>query len=84
MKAEAWGAMRHGVDHVLADGVDFRLADFAAAGSVSITFKTDRPFGKNGEYYVRMIFSAEEIDKMHRQSLAGTVRGLIRPTVPQG
>lgn len=84
MKAEAWGAMRHEVDHVLAENVDFRLGDFAADGSVSVTFKTDRPFGINGEYYVRLIFSADEMDKMHRQSFAGTAKGAIAPTVPQG
>jgi len=34
MKAEAWGAQRHEKDHILAEGVDFRLTDLAADGSV--------------------------------------------------
>ncbi len=84
MKAEAWGAQRHEKDHILAEAVDFRLTDLAADGSVSITFKTNRPFDVNGEYYVRLTFTAAEMDKMHRQSLAGTAKGLIQPVAPKG
>jgi hypothetical protein len=83
MKAEAWGAQRHEKDHILAEGVDFRLTDLAADGSVSITFKTNRPFGVKGEYSVRLTFTAVEMDKMHRQSLAGTAKGLIQPAAPK-
>ncbi|MDR3558010.1 MAG: hypothetical protein P4L61_00610 [Candidatus Pacebacteria bacterium] len=83
MKAEAWGAQRHESDHILAEGADFSLADLAADGSVSITFKTNRPFGVNGEYNVRLTFTAAEMDKMQRQSLAGTAKGLIQPA-PKG
>lgn len=83
MKAEAWGASHHEKDHLLAEGAEFRLADLAADGSVSITFKTNSPFGVNGEYYVRLTFTAAEMDKMHRQSLAGTAKGLIQFPVPK-
>ncbi len=78
MKAEAWGAQRHETDHLLAEGAELRLADLAPDGSVSITFKTIRPFGVNGEYFVRLSFTAAEMDKMHRQSLAGTAKGSIQ------
>ena len=84
MKADAWGAKRHTVDHILAESAEFELADLAADGSVSITFKSVCPFGINGEYYVRLRFSAEEMDKMHRQSLAGTARGPIAVKAPMG
>jgi hypothetical protein len=83
-KAEAWGAQRHETDHLLAEGADFSLADLAADGSVSITFKTNRPFGVNGEYYLRLTFTGAEMDKMHRQSLAATAKGLIQPAAPKG
>jgi hypothetical protein len=86
VKAEAWGALHHEKDHLLTpeEGVDFSLAALTADGSVSVTFKTNRPFDINGDYYVRLTFTAAEMDKMHRQSLASTARGLIQPAAPKG
>ncbi|MGO9232818.1 MAG: hypothetical protein ACLP4V_01520 [Methylocella sp.] len=76
MGAVAWGAMHHDKDHTLVTGADFCREDMAANGSVSITFKTENPFGLNGAYYVKLTFTAAEIDKMHRLSFASTIKGL--------
>jgi hypothetical protein len=84
MKAEAWGALRHVRDHLLAEGVNFQLGDAETDGSVSVTFKTHRPFDVNGEYYVRLTFTATEMDIMNRQSHAGTAKRSIQPPVPRG
>lgn len=85
MKAEAWGQNRHEKDHLLTpeEGVDFSLNPLTDDGSVSVTFKTNRPFDISGDYYVRLIFTAAEMDKMHRQSLASTTKGLIQPPAPK-
>ncbi len=82
MNAEAWGAHHHEKDHLLANHAKFTLGCLSADGVVSVTFRTDRPFGVNGEYYVRVTFEAAEIDQLYRRSIAGTTCALIEKKSP--
>ncbi len=76
MDIDAWGAFHHVKNHSLAKNEEFSPTA-GSDGAVSITFKSDRPFDLDGTYYVRVTFSAAEIDNIYRHSIAGTAKGLL-------
>jgi hypothetical protein len=79
MDAEAWGVKRYYKKHTLVTDANFCKKDINPNGSVSIIVQTDNPFDLNGSYYVRLTFTAAEIDDMYRLSLAGSTKRLIQP-----
>ena len=79
MDAEAWGLKRMDKIHNLAARADFRREDMAPNGSVSITFNTEDSIMLNGQFYVKLTFTAAEIDKMYRLSLVGMTKGRLEP-----
>ncbi len=76
MDASAYGAHRLEKRHQLAEGQKLNYEPPAADGSVSVEFRTVRPFGINGEYDIRLSFTAAEIDQFSRRSIAGAVYGM--------
>ncbi len=74
MDAFAWCAHRHERDHRIVEGADLRLTNLATDGSVSVTLKTNDRIDLSGNYFIRLSFTAEEIERMYRQSLAGTTK----------
>jgi hypothetical protein len=77
MDIDAWGAFHRVKDHSLAKNEEIRPTALGGDGAVSITVKSDRPFDLDGTYYVRVTFTAAEIDNIYRQSIAGTAKGLL-------
>lgn len=74
MDAFAWCAHRHERDQRIVEGADLRLTNLAIDGSVSVTLKTNDRIDLSGNYFIRLSFTAEEIERMYRQSLAGTTK----------
>jgi hypothetical protein len=74
--ASAFGAHHMQKKHQLAQGQTLKFEPVAADGSVSVTFRADRPFDINGEYDVTLTFTSAEIDQFYRNSIAGTISGL--------
>ena len=54
MDASAFGAHHMQKKHQLAQGQTLKFEPVAADGSVSVTFRADRPFDINGEYDVTL------------------------------
>jgi hypothetical protein len=74
MDAFAACAHRHERDHCIVGGADLRLTNLTADGSVNVTVKTNDRIDLSGNYFIRLTFTAEEIERMYRQSLAGTIK----------
>jgi hypothetical protein len=77
MDVTAWGAKHMDKHHKLLEGGVLELKGLNDDGSVQTVVKVDRPFGVQGAYYVRMAFTASEIGELYRQSVAGSVKGLV-------
>ena len=77
MDIDAWGAFHHEKNHSLVKNEEISPTSLGGDGAVSITFKSDRPFSLDGTYYVRLTFTAAEIDNNYRQSIAGTAKSLL-------
>lgn len=74
MDAFAWCAHRHERDQRIAQGADVSLTNLATDGSVSVTLKTNDRIDLSGNYFIRLNFTAEEIESLYRQSRAGATK----------
>jgi hypothetical protein len=74
MDAFACCAHRHERDNRIVEGADMRLTNLAVDGSVNVTVKTNDRIDLSGNYFIRLSFTAEEIERMYRQSIAGTTK----------
>jgi len=82
MDAIAWGANHTEKFHTLAKDTHFSNEKMADNGSIEIQLKTEN-ISLKGNYFVKLTFTAAEIDKMYRLSVASTTKGLTERSEPK-